>query len=103
MRNISVILIISFLLVSCGTFKEAGKILRNEKTNTTDEFLIKKKEPLILPPDYDKIPKPGTLTSREMNEEDKIKKILKAPKEKKININKKSTSTEESIIDKIRK
>ena len=86
MRNISVILIISFLLVSCGTFKEAGKILRNEKTNTTDEFLIKK-EPLILPPDYDKIPKPGTLRSKEMNEEDRIKKILKAPKEK-INTNK---------------
>ncbi len=101
-NKIFLLVILSFLL-SCGTLKDAGKALRNEKTNTTDEFLIKKKEPLVLPPDYDKVPKPGTLSSREKNEEDKIKKILKAPIDKKVDKNKKSSSVEESIIDKIRK
>ena len=33
---------------------------RNEKIKNTDEFLIKKKEPLTQPPDFDKIPEPGS-------------------------------------------
>jgi len=33
------------LLNSCGTFSEVGSVMRNQKTISTDEFLIKKKEP----------------------------------------------------------
>ena len=102
MKQRHLILIIFFLIFSCGTLKDAGKVLRNEKTNSTDEFLIKKKEPLILPPDYNKIPEPGELSTKEISEEDKIKKILKAPNTKKNN-NQKSSSVEETIIEKIRK
>ena len=61
MRKINFLIIIFFILVSCSGLKEAGKVLRNEKLTTTDEFLVKKKEPLILPPDYTKLPTPGTL------------------------------------------
>ena len=49
-----------FHLYSCGTMSEAGKVLRNEKIKTTDEFLVKKRQPLVLPPDYDTLPTPGT-------------------------------------------
>ena len=35
-----------FLLSACAGFSEAGKVLRNEKSEATDEFLIKKNEPL---------------------------------------------------------
>ena len=45
-----------FLLNSCGSMSEAGKVLRNEKVKTTDEFLVKKRQPLVLPPDYDTLP-----------------------------------------------
>ena len=55
------LLIVLNILSACGkSMSDASKVLRNEKTNSTDEFLIKKKEPLILPPDYNKIPEPGT-------------------------------------------
>ena len=37
------LLLLLFLLTSCG-FQEVGKALRNEKTRTTDEFLIEKKK-----------------------------------------------------------
>ena len=50
------------LLVSCG---DVGKALRNEKTITTDEFLVKKRNPLELPPDYKDIPEPGKLSKKE--------------------------------------
>ena len=87
------------LLVSCG---DVGKTLRNEKIKTTDEFLVKKKGPLVLPPDYERVPAPDTIVQENDNEKNKIKKILKAPaQEKKININ--SSSIEKSILEKIRK
>ena len=95
-------LIFIFLtLASCSSLTEAGKVLRNEKTNTTDEFLVKKREPLVLPPDYNELPTPDSVKRENSNEEDEIKKILKAPKVQK-NQNTKS-SVEESILNKIRK
>tara|TARA_Y100000389_G_scaffold4454_1_gene4222 strand:- start:8324 stop:8638 length:315 start_codon:yes stop_codon:yes gene_type:complete len=104
MKKINIILITLLLLYSCASFKEAGKVLRNEKIKTTDEFLIKKKEPLVLPPDYSKIPKPGSLSEANNNEKesDKIKRIMRTSNEKNINKNK-SSSVEESIINRIRK
>ena len=101
MKNIQFLLIISFFLASCGGLKDAGKVLRNEKIKTTDEFLVKKRNPLVLPPDFEKIPKPGSISKTIEDEDEKIKKILKVPKID--NINKKSSSIEESILDSIRK
>ena len=102
MKNIHFLLISFFLLASCGGLKDAGKVLRNEKIKTTDEFLVKKRNPLVLPPDFEKIPEPGSISQKEEDEDEKIKKILKAPKRD--NNSKKETSTiEESILDRIRK
>ena len=103
MKKIKFFLVILTLLASCGGFKEAGKVLRNEKVNSNDEFLVKKREPLILPPEYDKIPEPNSqINSRNIKEENKIKKILKKSSQEKPQINK-STSTEKSILNKIKK
>ncbi len=101
MKKINFLLIILITLVSCGSVEEAGKVLRNEKIKTTDEFLVKKRKPLILPPDYNEIPEPGTKTENKINENEKIKKMLKSTE--KINIKNDSSSTEQSILNKIRK
>ncbi len=93
-------IIICIVVSSCASLKEAGKVLRNEKQNTTDEFLVKKKEPLIIPPDLDEVPEPGSIKKEDINDEDKIKKILKAPKATK---NNNSSSTEDTILEKIKK
>ena len=82
--------------------KEAGQVLRNEKVKTTDEFLVKKKQPLILPPNYEKIPEPGSADQKQIDDKEKIKKILKSSDVEKPGMNK-SSSIEKSIIDKIRK
>ena len=102
MKNIYFLLVSSFLLVSCGGLKDAGKVLRNEKIKTTDEFLVKKRNPLVLPPDFEKIPEPGSISKTKEDEDEKIKKILKVPNTDNIN-KKKSSSIEESILDRIRK
>ena len=101
MKKINLFFILILILSSCTGMKEAGKILRNEKIKSTDEFLVKKRNPLVLPPNYDKLPKPGSIKKEEENNEDKIKKILKAQDLE--NINDKSSSVEESILDRIRK
>ncbi len=92
---------LGFFLYSCGTMSEAGKVLRNEKIKSTDEFLVKKRQPLVLPPDYDTLPTPGTI-EKKTNKTNKIDEILKIPKES--NKSQSNTSSiEQSIINKIGK
>jgi hypothetical protein len=102
MKKINFLLITFFFLLSCAGVKDAGKVLRNEKKNTTDEFLVKKKEPLVMPPEFNKVPEPDTIIrKKELNsEEQKLKKILNSPVSEKTST---STSTEKSILKKIRK
>ena len=103
MKNLTLMLILIFALYSCGGFKEAGKVLRNEKIKTTDEFLVKKKEPLVLPPDYNKLPEPGTLEKNVNKEEkNKIKKILKVDEENK-KITEQNSSIEKMILNEIKR
>ena len=100
MKNISYLLIFFFLL-SCGSLEDAGKVLKNEKIRTTDEFLVKKRNPLVLPPNYEKIPEPGSIRKKNEDDKDKIKRILKVPQTD--NSIKSSSSVEESILKRIRK
>jgi len=102
MKKLSFLLITLFLINSCGTFKEAGKVMRNEKIQTTDEFLVKKRDPLVLPPNYEEMPQPRSSNKKNENEEEKIKKILKAPQTESIS-KKKPSSVEESILNRIGK
>ena len=74
MKNLKLILIGLFLINSCKGFSDAGKVLRNEKTRTTDEFLVKKKQPLVLPPDYNELPEPSSKKEIKTKDNDSIKK-----------------------------
>ena len=84
---------------ACGN---AGKILRNEKIKSTDEFLVEKKKPLILPPDLDQIPEPGAKVEKKTEEKDTLKEILKK-NTKETKTSEKSSSIEESIIKRLPK
>ena len=55
--NILIIIFFSFFLYSCQTAKEAlgGK----KRSEQGDEFLVEKKNPLAMPPDFEKLPTPG--------------------------------------------
>ena len=93
--------IFSIILAGCSG-GEVGKILRNEKTITADEFLIEKKGPLSQPPDFQKIPKPGSVENKaqKVNE---IDKILKARQPETSSSKNQSSSTEDSILRQIKK
>ena len=103
MKKLYLIILLLFIS-SCQSVDDAKKVLTNQKVKTTDEFLVKKKEPLELPPEFDKIPEPGSLKkkNKETSESKKLKQILKTT-DMQIKKPKSSGSTEKSILNKIRK
>ncbi|OUX53245.1 MAG: hypothetical protein CBE47_03690 [Pelagibacteraceae bacterium TMED287] len=106
MKKINIYINLIFLTIfvtSCSGFGDIGKTLRNEKTRTTDEFLIKKREPLTEPPDLKELPTPSSSGAKSSEESQSgIKKILKV--EESTNTNRsKSSPIENLIINEIRK
>jgi len=58
-KKISYIIILFAFLTSCAdTFDSVKRGLTGAKKSSADEFLVKKKDPLILPPDYENLPNP---------------------------------------------
>ena len=59
-KKIIYIILLTFFVTSCGdTLSSVKRGLTGEKANSADEFLVKKKDPLILPPDFEDLPTPG--------------------------------------------
>ena len=58
-KNILYIIILVFFVTSCGeTFSSVKRGLTGAKANSADEFLVQKKDPLVLPPDFENLPTP---------------------------------------------
>ena len=108
MKNLSKNLFYLFLswifLSSCQSVKEG---LSGKKKTSGDEFLVEKKNPLVLPPEFEKLPEPKTLIGENESEDEEIdlRVILGNDKSsKKISSSKQMTSDslEKSIIEKIK-
>ena len=102
MKQFKFYILISILifLSSCGTVREG---FSNPKKNNSDEFLVEKKSPLVMPPDYNELPIPNENKTKKENKDIKSL-ILKSKKDKiKENLDQKSPSFEESILKKIKK
>ena len=91
---------LTLLIYSCGTVKEG---FTNQKKNSSDEFLVEKKSPLIMPPNFDELPLPSSEKDKSNSNDNKIKSLVSNNED----INKKSKdinqSFEESIVEKIKK
>ena len=102
MRKIFLIVVLFSFLVSCGSTKDAFTL---KKKSSADEFLVEKKSPLVLPPDYGKLPLPGNAEINDTpSDEDNIKNLLSNDKKSKSSNNKSSDtiSIKESILEKIK-
>ena len=96
-KKIIYILSIIFFVTSCETLGSVKRGLTGEKKVSTDEFMIKKKDPLIMPPDYENLPTPEEKTAAK-------KELSTFEKSLGISIedsSPSSTSTEEFILKKI--
>ena len=60
-------------LSSCTTLKE-GFVSTNK--DNSDEFLVEKKMPLKMPPNFKDLPKPETINSENKDKKNEIKSLL---------------------------
>jgi hypothetical protein len=67
--HIVYLFLIMFALSGCQSIKDG---LTGKKKSNSDEFLIKKKNPLVLPPKFDELPEPKILSDKEKNSEKEI-------------------------------
>ncbi len=58
MKTIKYITIILFSFVFLSGCNSIKQTLTGGKPNNTDEFFVKKKNPLVLPPNFENLPKP---------------------------------------------
>jgi hypothetical protein len=92
------------MLISFSACQSSNDFFTLSKKNQSDEFLIEKKDPLILPPDYKELPIPGDDNKDLIVDDDQnIKSIIGDNKISIDNANKNSEnlSIEKSILDKI--
>ena len=91
------------LITSCAdTMDSVKRGLTGSKKHSTEEFLVQKKDPLILPPDYESLPLPSDVAD-EANEEIFVleKELLKKSSDE--ITSSKADSNEISILQQIRK
>ena len=101
-KNFINLFIFILFLNGCETAKKA---FNPERKNSSEEFLVEKKSPLALPPDFDELPIPKNSISKEQNNNEEFKKLIidseenldKATKSSNINL-----ELEELIIKKIK-
>ena len=100
-NNILKIFTVSLFLFSCSGGLEGFKLKR--KSTSGDEFLIDKKDPLVLPPDFSKLPNPEEDIQETEKEESQIEIEFKNDNSENKNTDKSTTSLEKSILEKIQK
>ena len=104
MRHLKIIILsnLFLFLLSCGTVKEG---FSNQKKNNSDEFLVEKKTPLVMPPNYNELPEPK-INQQEIKEEKNSIKSLLLQEDETLNDNEiddKDKKLEESLLEKIKK
>jgi|AP03_1055505.scaffolds.fasta_scaffold97426_2 hypothetical protein len=74
--TILIIILFSILLYACETAKNA--IEGKKRSEQSDEFLVEKKNPLAMPPDYEKLPTPGNqeVSPETFSDNNEIKDLL---------------------------
>ena len=100
-KKIIYILSIIYLVVSCESMDAVKRGLTGEKRKSADEFLIKKKDPLILPPDYENLPTPDERIAATEEISTFEKTLGTSIKDNSSTSTSTSSSTEESILKKI--
>ena len=102
MDKIFFLVISLFVLYSCQGVKDA---LSGKKYENSDEFLVIKKNPLILPPNFNDLPTPKDVanTTQLENIESEIEDLLSSIKDDgEVSESSSSSDTESFVLEKIK-
>ena len=96
------LIIFSIFLTSCQSIKDG---LSGRKSENSDEFLVKKKSPLVMPPKFMELPKPKEeIFEKEISaidETNNIENILNIEKNNSVN-SEKSDSAEDFVLKQLK-
>jgi hypothetical protein len=101
-NNIILIVAIALVGLSCQSIKDG---LSGNKSENSDEFLVQKKSPLILPPKYLEIPKPKNNENEEeslQSDELDIEKMLGIKNENGSSITETNGTAEDFVLKNIK-
>ena len=99
-KNLFIVLL--FFLCSCQNVKDA---LSGKKYENSDEFLVIKKNPLVLPPNFNDLPTPKDVaeTTQIENLENEIEDLLSSIKDnEEVLESTSSDNTESFVLEKIK-
>ena len=72
--NLLFILGIALIILSgCNTVKKG---FQNPKKNSSDEFLVEKKSPLVMPPEFNELPIPNQIEDTNQKQKNNIKSLI---------------------------
>ena len=92
------------MITACvDTWDSVKRGITGQKQSSTDEFLVEKKDPLVLPPDFEDLPMPSGSVEEAENEISSFEKTLSVTKDEGDEDFSSQGTTEESILNKIRK
>jgi len=100
MKKFIFCLLLLNLLSACETAREGFTL---KKKDNSDEFLVEKKNPLVMPPNYNDLPKPKDFQiNTESSKDDEFEKIINNSKNYQSKTDTRKTSIEQSVIEKIK-
>ena len=101
MNKLFFLIILLFTLSSCQGVKDA---LSGKKYENSDEFLVIKKNPLVLPPNFNDLPTPKDVadTTQIDNIKNEIEDLLSSIKDSDEVSESSSSDTESFVLEKIK-
>jgi len=99
--KLSILLIlITTLLSNCGSVQKA---FDPQNKNTSEEFLVEKKSPLSMPPNFEKLPVPSNKKIDEESQTSNIESLIKENNnDEKLETDESDKDFEQLILDKIK-
>ena len=107
MKKFNLLLILGMALIILSGCNTVKKGFQNPKKNSSDEFLVEKKSPLVMPPHYGDLPIPNSSENNDqkINDSNKIQDLITNTENKNndnVNDNTQGQTFEKSILDKIK-
>ena len=107
MKKYKLLILLLFFLItlnSCQTFQDG--MMGNKRSKSSDEFLVHKKKPLVVPPDFEDMPSPKPIKKKESQvseSSETIEDLLSIKKDEGATYKKNDdNSLEQSILEKIK-
>ena len=102
MKKLIIYLLFLIFLSACQATREGFTLKKKENS---DEFLVEKKNPLVLPPEFSELPQPGNTNISNENEDESFEsKILSNENSDQVDSSVTGTnSTEDFILKNIKK